>query len=141
MKRILISAFLIAGWAGAWAQGEGTKDSVVYKCVTLSAEDFNAVMKSGNDVLLIDVRLPAEFRAGKIENAVNIPLLKISDKKTGRLNKSSIILLYCTSGIRSCRAALKLHALGFKNLFSLAGGINGWKKAGLPVRKRLGKKV
>ena len=46
------------------------------------------------------------------------------------------LLLYCKGGVRSVRAAVKLYNAGYRNLCSLKGGIDAWKKEGLPVVKK-----
>jgi rhodanese-related sulfurtransferase len=44
--------------------------------------------------------------------------------------------LYCTSGYRSKKTAIKFYEKGFLRLYNLDGGIIAWKKAGLPVEKK-----
>ena len=43
------------------------------------------------------------------------------------------IVLYCAHGNRSLRLAKAMHAHGFEDVVSLAGGITAWAEAGLPV--------
>ncbi|KAL2916628.1 hypothetical protein HK105_203740 [Polyrhizophydium stewartii] len=43
------------------------------------------------------------------------------------------VVVYCAGGVRSVLAADSLQKMGYKNVYSLAGGISGWKKAELPV--------
>ncbi len=135
MKKILLFIPLALSFNFVSAQNVESQDSV-YKCITITVEDFNSLLKSGKEVKIIDVRLPAEFRPERIEHAINIPVLKISAKKTRKLDKESVFVLYCVSGVRSCKAAVKFHELGFKNIYSLEGGIRGWKAKGLPVVKK-----
>ena len=139
MKKVILFILLALSFNSVFTQNANLPDSV-YKCITISADDFYSMMKAKEYIKIIDVRLPAEFRPERIENAVNIPVLKISAKKTRKLNKESMIVLYCVSGVRSCRAAVKFHELGFKNIYSLEGGIRRWKAKGLPVVGRKHKK-
>lgn len=67
--------------------------------------------------LLVDVRTPAEYAQGHIENAVNIPIEKITEEiKYFAPNKEKTIVVYCLSGSRSKVAALRLKNLGYKNI-------------------------
>ncbi len=83
--------------------------------------------------LFVDVRSPREFsgKEGHIENAVNIPVGDLPSR-LGELDKSRIILAYCSHGIRSARAAKLLQEKGYK-VFSVIGGTTKWIRDGLPV--------
>jgi rhodanese-related sulfurtransferase len=108
-------------------------DSLEYQMV--GPEDFLTMIRFKENAVLIDVRLPFEFRKERIENAINIPVTKNFRKRTAKLgiNKESVLLLYCTTDVRSNWAASRLYDLGFRNLYSLKGGIEAWKLKGLPV--------
>jgi len=64
---------------------------------------------------LVDVREPAEFAAGTVTGAVNIPLGSVAAqlaKFKGRQN----IIVFCRSGNRSGQAKSILEQNGFKNV-------------------------
>lgn len=79
--------------------------------------------KLKQNIQLIDVRTPGEFRRGHIKNAKNIPLNEIgsytpvSDKKT---------YVICHSGARSKLAAKKLKIRGF-DVVNVKGGMHAWR--------------
>lgn len=135
MKKILIFISVALSLNSVFSQNAMKTDSA-YKCIKISADDFHSLILAKKDIKIIDVRLPAEFRPERIEHALNIPVLKISEKKTRKLNKEAFIVLYCAYGIRSCKAAVKMHELGFQNIYSLSGGIRDWKANGMPVVSR-----
>lgn len=81
-----------------------------------------------DDVELIDVREPAEFRAGRIEGAVLIPLQTIPARLQD-LPKDRKIVVICKVGARSAQAARFLKAQGF-DVENLDGGMKAWAKAG-----------
>jgi len=88
------------------------------------------------DALVLDVRDKAEFAAGHIPNARNIPLPELE----GRLReiekfKARPIVISCQSGARSAGVCGLLRKNGFGEVFSLRGGIGGWVEASLPVEK------
>ncbi len=80
--------------------------------------------------LILDVREPAEFAAGQIPGAINIPRGVLEFQITNHPDFSNQydanILVYCQSGGRSALATQTLHNLGYKNAVSLAGGYKAW---------------
>ena len=85
--------------------------------------------------IVLDVREPAEFAAGHLPNARNIPLGEL-DKRVGDLPKGKPVLVCCASGARSGKAISLLRQDG-REAFNLSGGVAGWQQAGLPlVRKK-----
>jgi len=87
-----------------------------------------------SDAIFLDVREPKEYTGGHLPNAIHIPLSQI-DARAGELAKLTArpVVAYCDSGRRSRAAAAPLGRAGFKDIYSLRGGIFGWKKDGLPV--------
>ncbi|MBK9657010.1 MAG: rhodanese-like domain-containing protein [Rhodanobacteraceae bacterium] len=88
-------------------------------------------------VPIVDVREPAEFAAGHVPGAVNIPRGVLEFEIDGHPAVNGIkdpalahrelpIVVYCRSGGRSALAAEALKRLGFVEPLSLAGGFNGW---------------
>ena len=45
------------------------------------------------------------------------------------------LILYCGGGYRSALAADNLQKMGYKNVFSMDGGIRGWREKGFPLTK------
>ena len=88
------------------------------------------------DAVMIDVREPAEFSAGHVPNSKNIPLAQF-DKRIGELeklkNRPAVVL--CQTGGRSHAATALLKKAGFAEVVVLAGGINAWQQANMPVEK------
>jgi rhodanese-related sulfurtransferase len=82
--------------------------------------------------MLVDVREPAEYRARHIAGARPIPLGKID---AGRLPSSGRIVIHCLKGGRGASACEKLLRQNpALEIYNLAGGIDAWAAAGLPVR-------
>lgn len=92
------------------------------------------MMINKEDALVLDVREPAEFDAGHIINARNIPLGEL-EKRAAELSKwkEKPIVVACASGNRSSSALAVLKKQGYARAFNLAGGFAAWKQAGLPV--------
>ncbi|MFT6992536.1 MAG: rhodanese-related sulfurtransferase [Paraglaciecola sp.] len=88
------------------------------------------------NVVVVDVRTPAEFQQGHVPNAINVPLSDIIDNPAILASsKGKPIVLYCRSGYRAGKAAEALHKGGYQNLRHLEGDMQGWVKAGLSIEK------
>ncbi|MFP4548431.1 MAG: rhodanese-like domain-containing protein [Fidelibacterota bacterium] len=80
--------------------------------------------------VILDVRTEREFASGHIHQAENINYLsKDFRAKVNRLPKDKTYLVYCRSGIRSQKAMEIMKSLGYKKIYNLKSGINGWVKA------------
>lgn len=88
------------------------------------------------DAVIIDLREPGEFGGGHAPNARNIPQGQL-DKRLGELEKfkNRPIILVCQTGGRSHVATAQLKKAGLAEVLVLAGGINAWQQANLPVEK------
>jgi phage shock protein E len=86
--------------------------------VLISPGAAQAYLKKG--ALVIDVRTPAEFSAGHLPNAINIPLAQIESGSPLLLkDKNQVLLLHCQGGIRSAKAKMLLDGLGYTHVFDL----------------------
>jgi rhodanese-related sulfurtransferase len=94
-------------------------------------------MLQSKDFPLINVHIPYE---GEIEGTDDfIPYDHIAHE-LGRLpaDKSAMVVLYCQSGRMSTDAARALVRLGYTNVWELGGGMDEWRKSGLPLLNRGG---
>lgn len=56
--------------------------------------------------------------------SINIPVFDLEKRAANRIpNKDTIIIAYCSAGIRSKRAIKILKKLGYTNLYNIEGGI------------------
>jgi phage shock protein E len=129
MKPLLI-IILLFGFNARFITAQ-PPDSVKYQNV--NADDFLTLIRFREEAILIDVRTPGEFRKERIENAKNIPYPNKIKKEGNKIARNKVLLLYCTTDVRSKWAAVKFYDLGFRSVYSLEGGINDWKRRGLPV--------
>ncbi len=74
---------------------------------------------------LVDVRSPAEFAAGHLPGAVNVPLGELARRMAKLGAKDAPIVLYCASGARSAHAKRLLAAGGFTRVRNL-GPMGAW---------------
>lgn len=98
-------------------------------------KDVQQWMRSGQAVL-IDVREPDEFAREHISGAQLLPLSRFDVPRAGALaRQGQKLVMQCRSGKRSadaCRLAANLAAAGTP-IYTMAGGIEAWKKENLPV--------
>lgn len=100
---------------------------------TMTASELKKRLET-NEVLLIDVREPAEHRSEYIEGSCLIPLNEITIDRLPSTEKP--IVIHCRSGKRSTDACTKLLAIKPSlDIASLEGGIVGWIQNGFNVKK------
>lgn len=93
----------------------------------ISPNELKQMMDAGREFVLLDVRDEWEYKLVHIKGAVSIPLGELP-KRFGELSPVDEIIVYCHHGMRSLDAAYLLQQLGFKSIFSVAGGIDRWAK-------------
>jgi phage shock protein E len=77
--------------------------------------------------LLVDVRTPAEYEAGHIPTAINVPVDVIGTRPPTS-EKAALIIVYCRSGNRSATARKILMDLGYTNVVDF-GAVSRWQGA------------
>lgn len=98
-------------------------DKIINEITTANFKSLNSV----EDIQLIDVRTIEEYNSGYIDGALNIDFYKFSFiDSINVLDKSKTTVVYCKSGNRSSKSALMMKSLGFKNVYNLKEGMNGW---------------
>ena len=90
----------------------------------LTKDEVYEMIRNNDNVILLDVRSPQEYEEGHMQNAINIPTYEIYEKAEKIIrDKDSIIICYCTVGVRSKKTIKMLKKLGYNNLYNLDGGI------------------
>ena len=90
-----------------------------------------AMLKSGSDAQIVDVRDPAEVAEGMIPGAKHIALGELAGRLID-LDKSRPVIAVCRSGRRSTAAMDQLTAAGF-TAYTMPGGMLDWSAAGFPT--------
>jgi len=137
MVGVLVAIALVCGFLNpSLAVAEAQSDTK--PVAKVSVEEFDQARRKDNTVV-IDVRSPDEFAAGRIPDAVNVPVSgagsEAFEKRVAELTRGKTALLYCRSGTRSARAAEKMQAMGIKPIIEFPGGWVAWTKAEKPVEK------
>lgn len=84
----------------------------------ISSKEAADYLKNG--AMVIDVRSVNEFESGHILQAYNIPLDRV-EMMVGTVarDKNKVLLLHCSTGVRSRLAKKRLEEIGYKNVFNL----------------------
>jgi rhodanese-related sulfurtransferase len=93
-----------------------------------------AALRERPDVVILDVREQDEWDAGHIPGAVFMPMGQVPDRLS-EIPKDKTVIVQCRSGNRSDQVTTFLEQQGFTNILNMAGGINAWQSAGLPVEQ------
>ncbi len=86
------------------------------------------------DLDIVDVRDLSEWQSGHLEQARLMPLSQVRANPRQSLPRDGVVLL-CARGLRSAQAAEIAETLGYVKVYSLAGGLQAWQQAGLPLIK------
>lgn len=104
---------------------------------TITEVDTNTVSGLLADTLILDVREPAEYAAGCLPNAINIPRGVLEFKMTAHPvfhdKQASKIVVYCLTGGRSALATEALNKIGYEGAVSMSGGFSQWSEKALEV--------
>jgi rhodanese-related sulfurtransferase len=88
------------------------------------------------DVVLIDVREPYEWDAGRIPGATHIELERLA-ARAEEVPTDRPIVFQCRLGVRSAMAMQAFRASGW-DAYHLGGGIQRWVNEGLPIEPESG---
>jgi len=115
-----------SGGAAAWTEGgdalvPGSVPGDIRQVTSpvtgaIGMNDLENSIVSTSVVTMLDVRSAKEFAAGKLRNAVNIPLESLG-KRLGELDKKRIFVAYCADGSRARAAYQFLADKGFRAMY------------------------
>jgi len=107
-----------------------------HEIATISVHELKKRYDANPNLCLIDVRELHEWQSMRIPRAVHIP----KNELTAHINEivpdhRSPVYLHCLGGVRSLYAANCLLEMGYKEVYSIDGGIADWDMQGYPVEK------
>lgn len=103
---------------------------------TITPQELENLIRSGQPVELIDVRTPAEYRECHATPARNVPLDSFDPQTFMESRNGSwetALYIICQSGNRAQKACEKFSATGHSQIVNVEGGTRAWQEAGLPV--------
>ena len=109
MKNVLVVFSIVVSFVFLSCKGQSNSE-----INNISTDEMQSLLKMDN-VQLVDVRTPKEFKAGFIANAQNIDFLSPTfDEDIKKLDKNKPVIVYCRSGKRSRDCSEKLLKAGFQ---------------------------
>lgn len=98
----------------------------------LTPSEAKALIDSGQ-AILVDIREPNEHARERIDGASLAPLSRFSAGDTIAPAGDKRVIFHCQSGMRTQTNARRLAGACAREAYVLAGGLNAWRAAGLPV--------
>lgn len=100
----------------------------------ISVEAFHKKLTEGTlgNALIVDVRMPFEFKGGSVPGAINIPMKEVPLRKD-EFSGYDTVYLICQSGGRSEMTGLLLGSDGVKNICNIDGGTMAWREKGYEI--------
>lgn len=120
----------LAGGMSAWRTSGGELDFVPQWTVT----DLHQRMRTERDLMVLDVRQPAEWHSGHVPGARHISGGELPDR-AAEIPLDRPTAVYCGSGYRSSVATSVLKHTGHKHVVNILGGFLAWKRRNLPVKQ------
>ena len=95
----------------------------------IDVDKLKAMLDSGEDIQIIDIRENYELETEGVINGHHIPMGELMDR-LDELKKDIPVIFHCRSGKRSENILnfLKMNGLYNDNYYNLSGGINAWKE-------------
>lgn len=122
----------VAGYLRGGMEQLASEPQLIEKTSRLTAQALADELAGPDPALLIDVRSEREWREGRIEQAVNVPLSRLLEQ-VDSLPTDRRMVLYCSSGYRSSIASSLLQRRSRSQIADLVGGLAAWEAARLPT--------
>jgi rhodanese-related sulfurtransferase len=99
---------------------------------TTGPHELAGMIERKDDIVIVDVRFPADYRKGHVPGAINLPKNKWPDARA--LSKDKLNVLYCYDETchMAAEAAVILLAQGYP-VAEMEGGFAAWEAKSNPV--------
>lgn len=121
-------------------------DDLIADCLPYIKEEFpwdvDERLKSGQDILMLDISEQDEYAAMHIKGALHVPRGVLESAceydyeetvKTLVEARDKDIVVVCRSGKRSVLAAYTMQLMGYNKVSSMKTGLRGWNDYELPL--------
>lgn len=120
----------LAGGMYAWHEAA----LPVVRIEQMPVDELKRRIAEERELLVVDVRRPAEYDSGHVPGALSIPLASLKDR-FGKLDPRRPTAIICATGYRSSAASSLLAPRGFEKLFNIVGGTSAWISAGFATER------
>jgi len=129
MKKLLILCLLVVSTLSIDSCFEAKAGSIQM----INPEEAAALLDA-EEAVLVDVRSHADYEAGHIANAINIPVESEDlEALIASLDHDKPVMVYCSRGGQSAACAKILEEKGFKKIYDLDGGLSSWEASGRKI--------
>ncbi len=97
--------------------------------------ELDGMVKRGEPVTIVDVRLPSDYAQGHIPGAINLPKGKWHTLQGVRKDRPAVLYCYSQTCKLAAAAAMELASQGI-TVLEMEGGFPAWTDSGLPVEKQ-----
>lgn len=108
---------------------------IVDSQLEVSCARVDDALRSG-EAQVVDVREPYEWEAGHVAGARHLELERLGSR-ADTIDPERPVIFQCRAGVRSAMAAQAFRRAGY-DAWSMAGGLEAWAAAGLPLEPRDG---
>jgi sulfur dioxygenase len=102
----------------------------------ITPDELAREIAAGGGPAILDVRMEQEFRGsnGHLAGSRLVPLSELAVRIEDLSDwKERSVVTVCAGGVRSARAVEVLQRAGFRDVRSLAGGLDAWLRSDFPV--------
>lgn len=132
---VLLWTFVLTGFRWSLTFGELTWEDINsalsedYPTINrLSVEKLKEKVDRGYPMLVVDVRTREEFDVSHLPHAIHF-----EDFKPEATHKDTVLVAYCSVGLRSAEYIQTLQETGFSATYNLQGSIFAWANSGYPL--------
>ena len=132
----IVSLFVRTGYskfAGYLVGGMKAWDNSSLPIIEVDQMTVHEVKDRSQDLQIVDVRSPEEFKEGHIPNAFHIFLPEL-EKRSKELTKKKPVAIYCDSGYRASLGTSIIQRQSFK-VHNIPGSWQAWQNANYPIEK------
>jgi len=119
-----VVGFLKGGYE-AWQESGAPIDMII----DVEADELAMDLPFDTNLVVVDVRKPAEFADGHVRDALNLPLSELTDPAAmAQFEEEQNLYVHCAGGYRSVIAASLMKRQGIHNLRNVLGGWGAIRK-------------
>ena len=102
---------------------------------TLRSDAVKRLLDVREPVVLVDMRKPAEYKAGHLPGAISLPMVEL-ERRYREIPKGPRVILYCGCPLEEMGSVHTfLSSLGWRNHVVLEDGFDGWYRRQFPIVK------
>lgn len=108
--------------------------------LTTGTHEVDGILQRGDDIVIVDVRLPSDYRKGHIPGAINLPKGKWDTAAGLSRDKPNVLYCYAQTCHMAAEAALELASHGYP-VMEMEGGFATWEAGGYAIESAQPKQV